>query len=116
MQELLTPGQATIAPVADEAGTALATVVARDGEIQVITHGLRVNDTADSVYVVWGMRSDTPVALGTFDVVHTQMDLRTVGSTLTGLDDFSGYGISLEPGRRAPAAPTEVVATGEVTR
>jgi anti-sigma-K factor RskA len=116
LSALLEPGRATIAPVSDPDGHSLATVVARDTEIVVVAHGLRVNDTSDSTYVVWGVRSDEPVALGTFDVVHTQMDLRTVGSTETGLDDFTGYAVSLEPGQTAPPAPTDVVAAGEVTR
>jgi anti-sigma-K factor RskA len=114
--ELLRPGRATIAPVSDPAGNSVGTVVARDTEMLVVADGLEVNDRSDSTYVVWGMRADEPVALGTFDVVDTQMDLRTVGSTETGLDDFSVYGISLEPGRSAPPAPTDVVATGEVNR
>ena len=113
---LLEPGHAAIAPAADPAGRPVATVVARDTELDVITHGLRLNDTARTTYVVWGMGSGDPKPLGTFDVVHTQMDLRTVSSSATGLDDFSIYGISLEPGRQAPARPTDVVATGEVTR
>jgi hypothetical protein len=64
--------------------------------------------------VVWGMDGD-PVALGTFDVKRSQMDLQTVGSGLTGLDQIRLFGISLEPGQDAPPAPTDVVATGEVT-
>lgn len=116
LEQLLTPGRATIAPVRDDDGRRLATVVARDGEIQVVTDGLEVNDSDDSTYVVWGMGTDQAVPIGTFDVVHSQIDLRTVGSTASGLDDYSAYGISLEPGRQAPATPTDVVATGEVTR
>jgi hypothetical protein len=34
---------------------------------------------------------------------------------MTGLDGFPMYGISFEPGQEAPSAPTEVVATGQVT-
>jgi hypothetical protein len=43
------------------------------------------------------------------------MEFRTVGSGLTGLDDYAAYGISLEPGQEAPSEPTDVVATGQVT-
>jgi anti-sigma-K factor RskA len=116
VDELLTAGRATIAPVADPSGHSVATVVARADRVDVITHGLRVNDAARTTYVVWGMQSGGPVPLGTFDVVHTQMDLRTVGSTRTGLDDFAAYAVSLEPGRRAPPKPTDVVASGEVPK
>jgi len=55
------------------------------------------------------------VPLGEFDVVTPQMDLRTVGSTATGLDEFTQYAVSIESGRQAPSQPTEVVATGQVT-
>ena len=113
LAELLQPGQTTIAPLTD-GGRALATVVARDGEVQVVADGLAVNDSHDHTYVVWGLGDDLPKALGTFDVVTSELDLRTVGSTGTGLDDFTEYGISLEPGRQAPSYPTDIVATGEV--
>jgi hypothetical protein len=115
LDQLLTPGRATIAPVRDDDGHRVAAIVVREGGMQIVTDGLEVNDADDSTYVVWGMGTDRPVPLGTFDVVHSQIDLRTVGSTGSGLDDYSAYGISLEPGRQAPDAPTDVVATGEVT-
>jgi hypothetical protein len=57
----------------------------------------------------------SPVALGTFDVVSPGLDLRTVGSTETGLDEFATYAISKEPGRQAPATPSAIVANGQVT-
>ena len=117
MAVLLTPGQATIAPLqqVDDQGRTVATVVARSDKLQVITNGLSVNDADETSYVVWGLGEGAPVALGTFDVSRSQMDVRTVGSPATELDGFSLYGISLEPGQEAPPAPTEVVATGEVT-
>ncbi|MGY1830337.1 anti-sigma factor domain-containing protein [Geodermatophilus sp. SYSU D01180] len=115
LEALLQPGRATIAPVQDGDGDPVATVVARDAQLEVVAHGLRVNDSSDSVYVVWGVADDAPVALGTFDVVSPQTDLRTVGSASTGLDDYAAYAISIEPGRQAPAGPSDVVANGQVT-
>jgi hypothetical protein len=112
---LLQPGQAAIAPVADAEGRTVATVVARDDRMQVVADGLSTNDTSSSIYVVWGMREGVPNPIGTFDVVNDRMDLRTVGSDQTGLDDYSEFAISIEPGRQAPSVPTEVVASGEVT-
>jgi hypothetical protein len=112
---LMSPGQATMAPVSDADGRAVATVVARQGQAQVVTWGLSENDRVRSTYVLWGMQDGTPVALGTFDVVSRDMDLRTVGSDRTGLDGYRAYGISLEPGRTAPAAPSRIVATGQVS-
>jgi hypothetical protein len=109
---LLTPGDATVAALSADDGRAVATVVARPDRVDVVTYGLAVNDTADETYVVWGIGDSGPEALGTFDVTRAQVALQTVGSDGTGLDGFSGYGISLEPGRQAPAAPTEIVAMG----
>jgi hypothetical protein len=111
---LMEPGRTAIAPVSDDDGRTVATVIAREDRMQVVADGLTANDTADSVYVVWGMRDGVPDPIGTFDVVDDQMDLRTVGSDRTGLDDYSEYRISIEPGRAAPSLPTEVVAAGEV--
>jgi hypothetical protein len=68
-----------------------------------------------STYLIRGVGGDAPEALGTFDVERPQMAPRTVGSGLTGLDGFTQYGISIEPGQQAPSVPTEVVATGQVT-
>lgn len=111
---LLVPGRATVAPLGS-GGREVATVVARDDELQVVAQDLAVNDAENSTYVVWGMGEGTPLPLGTFDVEGSQMVVRTVGSGLTGLDEFPMYGISIEPGQVAPSKPTEVVATGQVT-
>ena len=113
MDALLAPGRVTVAPMAHD-GHTVATVVVRDGQAQVVTDGMTVNDRSTSTYVLWGMTDEAPVALGTFDVVAAGVDLRTVGSDGTGLDDYSAYGISIEPGRSAPSAPTEIVANGQV--
>jgi hypothetical protein len=114
MNGLLVPGQATIAPLKDN-GKAVATVVARGDEVDLVTHGLPVNDRASTTYVLWNMSGNAAQPLGTFDVTSSQIGMKTVGSGLTGVDRFDTYGISLEPGRKAPSLPTEVVATGDVT-
>jgi anti-sigma-K factor RskA len=114
LDALLQPGRAAIAPMSDD-GHSVATVVARDGQLEVVTHGLAVNDGSDSTYVVWGVADGRPVALGMFDVVSPQTDLRTIGSAATGLDDYDVYAISIEPGRQMPAEPSDVVANGQVT-
>jgi hypothetical protein len=116
VDRLLQPGQATIARLSDESGHEVAAVVARPGAVQVVADGLAVNDRTRFVYVVWGMRDSGAVPLGTFDVVRTQMDLRTVGSTdESGLDGYKAYAISLERGRTEPTVPSQVVAQGKVT-
>jgi anti-sigma-K factor RskA len=115
LHSLMTPGQATIAPVNDPGGHPVATVVARQGQAQVVTWGLSRNDAKGTTYVLWGMQDGTPVALGTFDVVSRDMDLRNVGSDRTGLAGYQAYGISLERGRKAPLAPSRIVAQGPVS-
>jgi anti-sigma factor RsiW len=114
MEELLTPGRATVAPLTDD-GRPMATVVARDGEVTVVTQGLPANDASSTTYVVWGLEGSEATPLGRFDANGSQMELRTVGSGLTGLDDYGAFGISLEPGREVPSEPTDVVAEGQVT-
>ena len=117
MAALLSPGQATVAPLQGirDGGRTVATLVMRSDELQVVSSGLSVNDADETNYVLWGMGKGDPIALGTFDVSRSQMDVLTVGSPSTGFDGFALYGISLEPGQQAPSVPTDVVATGEVT-
>ncbi|WP_448619748.1 anti-sigma factor [Geodermatophilus sp. URMC 65] len=110
---LLTPGQATIAPLTAD-GATVATVVAREGQVQVVTQGLRPNDVQDQTYVVWGTGAGGAAPLGTFDVTSPQPALRTVVSGPSGLDAYTGYAVSLEPGRSAPPEPSDIVASGEV--
>lgn len=91
----------------------VAAVLLANGERQVYTLGLAAN-ARDRIYVLWGIGGDgVPVSLGTFDVDGADQGLRTVGSAPE-TEDFGQYAISLEPGRVAPASPTEVVATGQV--
>lgn len=91
----------------------VAAVLLANGERRVYTLGLAAN-ARDRIYVLWGIGEDkTPVPLGTFDVDQADPGLRTVGSAPEA-EDFGQYAISLEPGRVAPASPTEVVASGQV--
>jgi hypothetical protein len=113
VEALLTPGQATIAPLTDD-GTPVATVVARDDQVQVVTQGLAPNDVQEQTYVVWGTGAGAPAPLGTFDVTSPQPTLRTVGSGASGLDAYTGFAVSLEPGRSVPPEPSDIVASGEV--
>lgn len=104
-----------LAPLSTGDGAAVGMVVVHDGAAQVLANGLPLNDTDDSTFVLWGLGpSGSPDALGTFDVTTTALDVRTVSSQHTGLDQYDGYAISLETGRTAPSAPTGMVATGTV--
>jgi anti-sigma-K factor RskA len=114
VEALSSPGRASIARLDDD-GEPVATVVVREDEVQVVTSGLSVNDADETSYVLWGIGGGAPVALGTFDVEQSQTAVQTVGSGQTGLDQYDAYGISLEPGQEAPAEPSAVVASGQVT-
>ncbi|TFV46866.1 anti-sigma factor [Blastococcus sp. TF02A-35] len=112
--ELTKPGPAVVVPLTTTEEGDTVTLVARDEEVHVVTEGLERNDVSAETYVLWGLGRGEPVALGTFDVERPQIAVETVGSGSTGLDEFPGYGISIEPGREAPSAPTGVVASGQV--
>ncbi len=107
VEQLLRPGPAMVVPVSD-GGRTMATLLARDDEVQVVTHALEPNDRDAETYVLWGLDAGTPKALGVFDVDGPGPQLRTL--EVEGADDFPSYGISVEPGRVAPEAPTDVVA------
>jgi len=111
MDQLLSDGQTMVAPLSHD-GQMVAMVVARDDAVGVVPAALPANDAETSTYVLWGLGEGAPDALGTFNVERSQMKLQTVGSEPTGLDGFTGYGISLEPGHQAPPIPTEIVAQG----
>jgi anti-sigma factor RsiW len=114
MDSLLTPGHQSIATLREGDGKQLATVVAHDRRVDVVARALSVNDSARSTYVLWGMKGNTPVPLGTFDIVRNALDVRHVEADQAGLDNYSTFGVSLESGRQAPALPTHMVAVGGV--
>jgi anti-sigma-K factor RskA len=104
-----------IAPMETSEGDSVGAVVLHAGGAKVMANGLPVNDHEQSIFVLWGLRDSlSPVPLGTFDVSRPDLDMRPVSSTSTGLDQYDGYAISLEPGRHAPSTPTDTVATGTV--
>jgi hypothetical protein len=114
VNQLDQPGtsHAMLVPTDQPAGPAVAAVLVHDGQRTVVTDGLPANPT-DHVYVVWGLGSGEPAPIATFDVAGTSAEVKPLGSA-SGAERFSGYAISLEPGRTAPASPTTVVASGQV--
>lgn len=117
LQDLAAAGDVQMTPLVDEDGDPVAYLVMGTSQAMVMTNGLGVNDD-NSTYVLWGLQEagQAPVALGTFDVVHNELDMRTVGSTVAGIDAFNGYGLTLEPGSTAPPAPSlPMVASGQVS-
>lgn len=94
-------------------GTTVGAVLVTDGQRRLVTVGLPPNAVDRETYVLWGMRDQTPVPIGTFDVGTSDPGLETLGSQPEA-GVFSAYAISIEPGRVAPATPTDVVAQGRV--
>jgi hypothetical protein len=58
------------------------------------------------------MRRNEPIRLGTFDVVQARLDLRTVSSAQSGLDRYTTFAVSIQPGRQGPTKPSQTVAPG----
>ncbi len=115
LEEVLQPGAQVMTRMTDEDGEPMATLVTHDGELQVVSQGLAVNDDSDQIYVLWGVGDEGPVALGAFDVERSGTDVQAVGSGPTGVGPFAQYAVSLEPGRQPPASPSAVLASGQVT-
>jgi hypothetical protein len=98
--------------IADDGG-AVGMVLSSRAGVAVVATRLPSNRVADQIYVLWGLSNGAPTALAAFDVVPNVPGLHAVPSAKrTG--EFTGYAVSLEAGRRTPAAPTEVVAKGQV--
>lgn len=93
-------------------GRPRAMLVAEPGRVTLLPMALPANSASES-YVLWGLGTGTPVALDSFDVAADATVVHTVGS-VTGAAAYSGFAVSLEPGRTPPATPSDVLATGEV--
>lgn len=112
MSQLDEPGT-THAVLANSEGVAVGAVLVSDDQRRLVTVGLPANATDRETYVLWGLRGQTPVAIGTFDVGTPEPGSGTLQSPAEA-SGFSAYAISLEPGRTAPASPTQPVASGQV--
>jgi hypothetical protein len=108
-----TPGVAH-ASLADPQGAMVGLVVDTGTGPRMVATALEPNP-GDHTYVLWGLAGGTPTALGTFDVPGPAPVVSSVpsGGEAT---PYGAYAVSLEPGRTAPASPTEIVASGQVGR
>lgn len=113
MSKLDEPGTSH-AMLATPDGTPVGAVLVSADERRLVTVGLPANAVDRETYVLWGLRGETPVALGTFDVGAPEPESGALGSPAES-GRFSAYAISLEPGRTAPAAPTQEVASGPIS-
>lgn len=101
-------------PLVTKDGRGAGMVLASGGQIAVVPTRLPSNRVADQTYVLWGLAGQAAIPLVAFDVSRELPGIHAVPST-TGKGSFTGYAISLEPGRSAPVIPTDVVASGQVT-
>lgn len=100
--------------LAREDGSTIAAVVVENGRSQVFPIELPANAIDRDTYVLWGIAEGAnPAPLGTFDVTGGDEGLLAVGSAPASAG-YTTYAISIEPGRTAPAVPTQVVALGPV--
>jgi hypothetical protein len=113
MRDAGAPG-AVSAPLADPGGALVGLVVDRGAGPEVLATRLGVNGP-DETYVLWALAGPAPRALGTFDVPDAGASVRSVPSSPVA-GPVAGYAVSLEPGHAAPAAPTRIVASGQVGR
>jgi hypothetical protein len=97
----------------DSAGTPLAVLLAGPEQLTLVPIELPANRAESQEYVLWGLGSGAPVALGAFDVAADAPRLHTVGSGPQA-EAFTGYAVSLEPGQMPPAVPSDVMARGQV--
>ncbi len=101
-------------PLVTQDGGAVGMVLASRDNVSVVATRLPDNRVADQIYVLWGLSDQAPVALSAFDVRSNVPGLHTAPSAVSGTGEFTGYAVSLEPGRSTPAAPTKVLAKGQV--
>ncbi|MCD2188246.1 anti-sigma factor [Actinomycetospora soli] len=100
------------AVLASTEGTFVGLVVDRGAGPEFLATGLPPNDAAHT-YVLWGLAGGRPVGLGTFDMSGSGPVTASVPSGVAG-GRFAGFAVSYEPGRTVPAAPTQVVASGQL--
>jgi hypothetical protein len=96
-------------PLTGADGKVSAVAVLSGGHVSLIVDGLKPNDTASSVYVLWGQTGNSPArALATFDVRDGSLAVvKDVPTTAGGQAEPQILAITHEPGRTAPAATVQ---------
>ncbi|MGH3828006.1 MAG: hypothetical protein ACRDQX_12675 [Pseudonocardiaceae bacterium] len=103
------PAAVRVPLFAEDGGSVVGMVLASRNRVAVVTTGLPSNRVHDQTYVLWGLTGGAPIALAAFDVALRAPRLRAVPAA-TATRQFTGYAVSLEPGRHTPSAPTDIVA------
>lgn len=100
------------AVLATTAGDFVGLVVDRGTGPEMLATGLPPNDGGHT-YVLWGLADGRPVGLQAFDMSGSGPVTASVPSSVADRR-FAGFAVSYEPGRTVPAAPTQVVASGQL--
>jgi hypothetical protein len=94
-------------------GNSLAKAVMTDQGVYLLANGLPVNDRSRSVYVLWAANAQGQRrAVVTFDVRSGDPVQLTADKLPFNMAQIRQLAISYEPGRSAPAQPSDVVLTG----
>jgi hypothetical protein len=94
-----------------------ARLIVADGTAWLVPSGLKADNTAQQVYVLWQITGGhTPLAVGSFDVRghHSGNHPIRIGALTVPYSGTWAFAVSLEHGRTIPAAPSHPVALGQV--
>jgi anti-sigma-K factor RskA len=94
-----------------------ARLIVADGTAWLVPSGLRADNTAQQVYVLWQITGGhTPLAVGSFDVRghHGAGRPIRVGPLTVPYSGTWAFAVSLEHGRTIPSAPSHPVALAQV--
>jgi anti-sigma-K factor RskA len=97
--------------------TPAARLIVADGTAWLVPSGLKADNTAQQVYVLWQITGGhTPLAVGSFDVRghHSGNHPIRIGALTVPYSGTWAFAVSLERGRTIPAAPSHPVALGQV--
>ncbi|MGI9007270.1 MAG: anti-sigma factor domain-containing protein [Streptosporangiaceae bacterium] len=104
-----------VALIAPGTATTTARVIVRHRAVWVVPTGLRPDDRARQIYVLWQITTGRKtVAVGTFDVRAQAGRPVRIGSLAVGYHLTRAFAVSLEHGRTAPPSPSSPVAAGLV--
>jgi anti-sigma-K factor RskA len=97
--------------------TPAARLIVADGTAWLVPSGLKADNTAQQVYVLWQITGGhTPLAVGSFDVRghHPGNHPIRIGALTVPYSGTWAFAVSLEHGRTIPATPSHPVALGQV--
>jgi anti-sigma-K factor RskA len=82
----------------------------------MVPTGMKADDTADQIYVLWQITaSHRPLAIGSFDVRAGAHAPIRIGGLAAPYARTIAFAVSLEHGRTIPAAPSRIAALGQTS-